>query len=165
MQTTHETTSERLNKTAQGRALLALLAKKPSRQALAESIGASTPYINKCVRDGQVSKSGAILFDAAGLMSKETLRPDLGPNDWAAKSRGLAIGTKPVITGKHQILLKDLAIHFKSVKNFCKAMDIDGQYFYNWKMRDRISSAGMLKLLALKWLTAELRARIKELQK
>lgn len=165
MQSLHETTAQRLGKTEQGRALLELLAAKPSRQALAETIGASTSYINKCVRDGQVSKSGAILFDAAGIAKKELLRPDLSVDDWAAKSQGLAIGKKPEGSGNHQELLRDLAIHFGSVKAFCKAINVGTSQFHLWKTRNQISTLGILRLLALKGLTNDLRSRIKELQK
>lgn len=164
MQSLQETTAKRLGKTAQGRALLELLNLKPSRQALADTIGASVSYINRCVINGQVSKSGAILFDAAGLMKKEKLRPDLTAEDWAANPTGLPIGCKCPNTGDAQILLRDLAAHFRSVKKLCEAAGIQIRSFHGWKSRNQISAQGIIKLNNLTGLSRELRARVKELQ-
>jgi len=165
MQSLQETTAQRLNKTAQGRALLELLAVKPSRQALADTIGASLSYINRCVINGQVSKSGAILFDKAGVMAKEKLRPDLNTEDWAANPTGLPIGCKCPNTGDHQILLRDLAIHFGSVRKLCEAAGVQIRAFHKWKSRNQISAQGIIKLSNLTGLSRELRARVKELQR
>lgn len=163
MQSIKETTAQRLGKTEQGRALLELLALKPSRKELADTIGASVHYINKCVRDGQVSKSGALLFDKLGIMAKEKLRPDLSADDWAANPAGLPIGCKCPDTGEHQILLRDLAIHFGSIRKFCEAAGIKSGRFHKWRTLNQISVMGALKLGKMTGLSRELRARVKKL--
>lgn len=163
MQPIKETTAQRLGKTEQGRALLWLLTAYPSRKALADTIGASVHYINKCVRDGQVSKSGALLLDKAGVMAKEALRPDLSADDWAANPTGLPIGRKCPDTGEHQILLRDLAIHFGSVKKFCEASGVKIRQFHAWRTKDKISLMGILKLVKMTGLSRELRARVRKL--
>lgn len=151
----------KLNATPQGRALAELLGRFPSRAALAEAIGSSVSYISLCVRNGQISKSGAMLVDAAGIMTKENLRPDLCANDWEVKPAGLPIGAKIDLTGDQQYLLRDLAAHFGSVKSFCQAAKIEVRRFHAWKTRNKISSHGVLKLMAMNGLTTELRSRIK----
>lgn len=92
-------------------------------------------------------------------MPKEVLRPDV--TDWESVPPGLLIGAIPSRDGEHQILLRDLAIHFKSVKALCKAAGFDVATFHSYNNRNRISAQGMLKLVALKGLSRELRARIK----
>jgi hypothetical protein len=152
-------TSARLLGTEQGRALLALLDAYPTRRALAEALGSSVEYISRCIKVGQISRSGALLADKKGLMAKEVLRPDV--NDWDAVPPGLLIGAKPSRDGVAQVLLKDLAAHHGSVKAFCKAAGVTVATFHDWLSRGRISAHGMLKLVALKGLSRELRARVK----
>jgi hypothetical protein len=149
----------RLNKTPQGKALLELLAKYPTKRALAAELGSSAEYISRCIREGALSKSGAILADQRGLATKEWLRPDV--SDWSSIPPGLPIGVKPSRDGVAQVLLRDLAIHHGSVKAFCKAAGVTVAKFHDWNTRNRISAQGMLKLVALKGLNRELRARIK----
>lgn len=152
-------TSARLLGTEQGRALLALLDAYPSQRALAKALGSSVEYISRCVKQGQISKSGALLADEKGIMAKEFLRPDV--TDWDSVPPGLPVGVKPSRDGEAQVLLRDLAIHFGSVKAFCQAAGIKVRNFHDWLSRNNISSQGMLKLVALKGLSRELRARIK----
>ena len=92
-------------------------------------------------------------------MAKEALRPDV--QDWSAVPPGLLIGAKPSRDGVAQVLLRDLAAHHGSVKAFCKAAGVTVATFHDWLSRGRISAQGMLKLVALKGLSRELRARIK----
>ena len=153
----------RLSKTDEGLALQTLIDQFPTKRALAEALGSSPEYVSRCVRQGKLSKSGAIIVDDLGLMTKEEARPDV--DDWESVTTGLPIGGKHEFTGDQQVLLRDLAAHFGSVKAFCKALGVDIAAFHRWKMRDKISAHGLLKLLALKGLTAELRARVKELHK
>jgi hypothetical protein len=151
--------SARLLSTENGRALLALIDKYPSKAALAEALGSSREYISRCLHNGQISRSGALLADKKGIMAKEVLRPDV--TDWNAVPPGLLIGAKPSRDGVAQVLLKDLAAHHGSVKAFCKAAGVTVATFHDWLSRGRISAQGMLKLVALKGLSRELRARIK----
>jgi hypothetical protein len=149
----------RLSKTPQGKALLELLEAFPTKRALAAELGSSAEYISRCIREGALSKSGAILADQRGLATKEWLRPDV--TDWSSIPPGLPIGVKPSRNGVAQVLLCDLAKHFGSVKAFCKDAGVSVATFHDWNTRGRISASGMLKLLALKGLSRELRARIK----
>lgn len=149
----------RLNKTPQGKALLELLDAFPTKRALAAELGSSAEYISRCIREGALSKSGAILADQRGLATKEWLRPDV--TDWSSIPPGLPIGVKPSRDGVAQVLLCDLAKHFGSVKAFCKAAGVTVATFHDWNTRNRVSASGMLKLVALKGLNRELRARIK----
>jgi hypothetical protein len=156
---TPEAQRARLNKTPQGKALLELLDAFPTKRALAAELGSSAEYISRCIREGALSKSGAILADQRGLATKEWLRPDV--SDWSSIPPGLPIGVKPSRDGVAQVLLRDLAIHHGSVKAFCKAAGVTVATFHDWNTRNRISASGMLKLVALKGLNRELRARIK----
>jgi hypothetical protein len=156
---TPEAQRARLNKTPQGKALLELLDAFPTKRALAAELGSSAEYISRCIREGALSKSGAILADQRGLATKEWLRPDV--SDWSSIPPGLPIGVKPSRDGVAQVLLRDLAIHHGSVKAFCKAAGVTVATFHDWNTRNRVSAAGMLKLVALKGLNRELRARIK----
>ena len=156
---TPEAQRARLNKTPQGKALLELLDAFPTKRALAAELGSSAEYISRCIREGALSKSGAILADQRGLATKEWLRPDV--SDWSSIPPGLPIGVKPSRDGVAQVLLRDLAIHHGSVKAFCKAASVTVATFHDWNTRNRISASGMLKLVALKGLSRELRARIK----
>ena len=149
----------RLSKTPQGKALLELLDAFPTKRALAAELGSSAEYISRCIREGAISKSGAILADQRGLATKEWLRPDV--SDWSSIPPGLPIGVKPSRDGVAQVLLCDLAKHFGSVKAFCKAAGVTVATFHDWNTRNRVSASGMLKLVALKGLNRELRARIK----
>jgi hypothetical protein len=149
----------RLSKTPQGQALLELLDAFPTKRALAAELGSSAEYISRCIREGALSKSGAVLADQRGLATKEWLRPDV--RDWASIPPGLPIGVKPSRDGVAQVLLRDLAIHHGSVKAFCKAAGVTVATFHDWNTRNRVSASGMLKLVALKGLNRELRARIK----
>lgn len=149
----------RLRKTQQGKALLDLLDAFPTKRALAAELGSSDEYISRCIREGAISKSGAILADQRGLATKEWLRPDV--SDWSSVPPGLPIGVKPSRDGVAQVLLRDLAAHHGSVKAFCKAAGVTVATFHDWLSRGRISSSGMLKLVALKGLSRELRARVK----
>jgi hypothetical protein len=149
----------RLSKTPQGQALLELLDAFPTKRALAAELGSSAEYISRCIREGALSKSGAILADERGLATKEWLRPDV--SDWSSIPPGLPIGVKPSRDGVAQVLLCDLAKHFGSVKAFCKAAGVTVATFHDWNTRNRVSASGMLKLVALKGLNRELRARIK----
>ena len=156
---TPEAQRARLNKTPQGKALLELLDAFPTKRALAAGLGSSAEYISRCIREGALSKSGAILADQRGLATKEWLRPDV--SDWSSIPPGLPIGVKPSRDGVAQVLLCDLAKHFGSVKAFCKAAGVTVATFHDWNTRNRVSASGMLKLVALKGLNRELRARIK----
>ena len=156
---TPEAQRARLNKTPQGKALLELLDAFPTKRALAAELGSSAEYISRCIREGALSKSGAILADQRGLATKEWLRPDV--TDWSSIPPGLPIGVKPSRDGVAQVLLCDLAKHFGSVKAFCKAAGVTVATFHDWNTRNRVSASGMLKLVALKGLNRELRARIK----
>ena len=149
----------RLSKTPQGKALLELIDEFPTKRALAAELGSSAEYISRCIREGALSKSGAILADQRGLATKEWLRPDV--SDWSSIPPGLPIGVKPSRDGVAQVLLCDLAKHFGSVKAFCKSAGVTVATFHDWNTRNRISASGMLKLVALKGLNRELRARIK----
>ena len=151
---------EENEKSPQWHALQQLLKAYPTRRALAQELGSSVEYISRCIRVGQISRSGALLADAKGLMAKEALRPDV--QDWSAVPPGLLIGAKPSRDGAAQVLLRDLAIHHGSVKAFCKAAGVTVATFHDWLSRGRISASGMLKLVSLKGLSRELRARIKE---
>ena len=64
----------RLGKTPQGKALLELLEKYPTKRALAKAIGSSDEYVTRCSRMGKISMAGAILIDQLGVMKKEQLR-------------------------------------------------------------------------------------------
>lgn len=156
---TPEAQRARLRKTQQGKALLELLDAFPTKRALAAELGSSAEYISRCIREGAISKSGAILADQRGLAAKEWLRPDVA--DWSSVPPGLPIGVKPSRDGVAQVLLRDLAAHHGSVKAFCKAAGVTVATFHDWLSRGRISASGMLKLVALKGLSRELRARIK----
>lgn len=156
---TPEAQRARLNKTPQGKALLELIDAFPTKRALAAELGSSAEYISRCIREGALSKSGAILADQRGLATKEWLRPDV--TDWSSIPPGLPIGVKPSRDGVAQVLLCDLAKHFGSVKAFCKAAGVTVATFHDWNTRSRISASGMLKLVALKGLSRDLRARIK----
>jgi len=156
---TPEAQRARLNKTPQGKALLELLDAFPTKRALAAELGSSAEYVSRCIREGALSKSGAILADKRGLATKEWLRPDV--SDWSSIPPGLPIGVKPSRDGVAQVLLCDLAKHFGSVKAFCKAAGVTVATFHDWNTRNRVSASGMLKLVALKGLNRELRARIK----
>ena len=156
---TPEAQRARLRKTQQGKALLELLDAFPTKRALAAELGSSAEYISRCIREGAISKSGAILADQRGLAAKESLRPDVA--DWSSVPPGLPIGVKPSRDGVAQVLLRDLAAHHGSVKAFCKAAGVTVATFHDWLSRDRVSASGMLKLVALKGLSRELRARIK----
>jgi hypothetical protein len=156
---TPEAQRARLNKTPQGKALLELLDALPTKRALAAELGSSAEYISRCIREGALSKSGAILAEQRGLATKEWLRPDV--SDWSSIPPGLPIGVKPSRDGVAQVLLRDLAIHHGSVKAFCKAAGVTVATFHDWNTRNRVSASGMLKLVALKGLSRELRARIK----
>ena len=151
--------SARLLSTENGRALLALIDKYPSKADLAEALGSSREYISRCLHKGEISRSGALLADAKGLMAKEALRPDV--QDWSAVPPGLLIGAKPSRDGVAQVLLRDLAAHHGSVKAFCNAAGVTVATFHDWNTRGRISAQGMLKLIALSGLNRNLRARIK----
>lgn len=150
----------RLSKTPQGRALKELLDAFPTKKALALELGSSAEYISRCIREGAISKSGAILADQRGLATKEHLRPDVA--DWSSIPPGLPIGAKPSRDGVAQVLLSDLATHFGSVKAFCKVAGVTVATYHDWNSRNRISSAGMLKLVALRGLSRELRAKVKQ---
>lgn len=156
---TPEQQRERLSKTPQGKALLALIAMYPTKRALADDLGSSVEYISRCLLKGEISRSGALLADIKGIMPKETLRPDV--SDWASTPPGLLIGAKPSRDGEAQILLRDLAIHFGSVKAFCKAADLKVATYHDYLTRNKISAQGMLKLVGMKGLSRELRARVK----
>lgn len=162
---TPEEQRARLRKTAEGQALQTLIDLFPTKRALAEALGSSPEYVSRCVRQGKISKSGALIAERLELMRRHDLRPDVSHDEWERASAGLSIGGKHEFTGDQQILLRDLAAHFGSVKAFCKALGVDIAAFHRWKMRDKISAHGLLKLLALKGLTADLRARVKELHK
>lgn len=151
--------SARLLSTENSRALLALIDAYPSQRALARALGSSSEYISRCVKMGQISKSGALLADQKGLMAKELLRPDV--TDWESVPPGLLVGAIPSRDGEHQILLRDLAVHFGSVKALCKAAGFSVATFHDFNTRNRVSAQGMLRLLALKGLSRELRSRIK----
>lgn len=150
---------ERLLSTENGRALLALIDHYPSKKELATALGSSVEYISRCLKNGQISRSGALLADKKAIMPKELLRPDV--TDWESVPPGLLIGAIPSRDGEHQSLLRDLAIHFGSVKALCKAAGFDVATFHHYNNRNRISVQGMLKLVALKGLSRELRSRIK----
>jgi len=150
---------ERLLSTANGKALLVLIGRYQTKKDLAEALGSSVEYISRCLKNGQISRSGALLADKKAILPKEVLRPDV--TDWESVPPGLLIGAIPSRNGEHQILLRDLAIHFGSVKALCKAAGFDVATFHNYNNRNRISAQGMLKLVALKGLSRELRARIK----
>lgn len=156
---TQQQQTERLLSTANGKALLTLIAKYPSKKELATALGSSVEYISRCLKNGQISRSGALLADKKSIMPKEVLRPDV--TDWESVPPGLLIGAIPSRDGEHQILLRDLAIHFGSVKALCKVAGFDVATFHNYNNRNRISAQGMLKLVALKGLSRELRSRIK----
>jgi hypothetical protein len=156
---TPEAQRARLNKTPQGKALLELLDAFPTKRALAGELGSSAEYVSRCIREGALSKSGAILADDRGLATKEWLRPDV--TDWSSIPPGLPIGVKPSRDGVAQVLLCDLSKHFGSVKAFCKGAGVTVATFHDWNTRNRVSASGMLKLVALKGLSRELRARIK----
>lgn len=155
----------KLKSTPQGQALIELLAMHPSRKELADAMGASLSYISLCVRTGQISKSGAILADVAGLMKKEKLRPDISAADWLIKPVGLPIGGKHEMNKDQQVLLRDLAAHFGSVKAFCWAAKVQIRSFHGWKTRNRISSHGLVKLYSMEGLSRDLQQRIKALWK
>ena len=138
---------------------MALIALYPTKRALADALGSSVEYISRCLLKGEISRSGALLADSKGVMAKETLRPDVG--DWISSRPGLAIGSKPSRDGEAQILLRDLASHFGSVKAFCKAADVKVATFHDYLTRNKISAQGMLKLLGMKGVSRELRARVK----
>ena len=150
--------SARLLSTENGRALLALIDKYPSKAELAEALGSSREYISRCLHKGEISRSGALLADAKGLMAKEALRPDV--QDWSAVPPGPLIGAKPSRDGVAQVLLRDLAIHHGSVKAFCKVAGVSVATFHDWNTRGRISASGMLKLVAMRGLSRGLLARI-----
>lgn len=152
--------SARLLSTENGRALLALIDKYPSKAELAEALGSSREYISRCLHKGEISRSGALLADKKGIMSKRELRPDVA--DWDSVPPGLLIGAKPSRDGVAQVLLKDLANHHGSVKAFCQAAGVTVATFHDWNTRGRISASGMLKLVAMRGLSRELRARVKE---
>lgn len=148
----------RLSKTPQGMALLDLIALYPTKKDLAQAIGAAGSYIWRCAMNGQISVAGALAVDKLGIMTKEQLRPDV--SDWGTKRPGLPIGGKAKRDGTHQVLLRDLAIHFGSVKSFCRAAGISIRNFHDWLTRGKISKAGMLKLVGMDGLSSELRARV-----
>ena len=150
---------ERLLSTDNGKALLVLIGRYQTKKDLAEALGSSVEYISRCLKNGQISRSGALLADKKSIMPKEALRPDV--TDWESVPPGLMIGAIPSRNGGHQILLRDLAIHFGSVKALCKAAGFDVATFHNYNNRNMISAQGMLKLVALKGLSRELRAQIK----
>lgn len=152
--------SARLLSTENGRALLALIDKYPSKAELAEALGSSREYISRCLHKGEISRSGALLADSKGLMAKEALRPDV--QDWSAVSPGLLIGAKPSRDGVAQVLLRDLATHHGSVKAFCKAAGVTVATFHDWNTRNRVSAHGMVKLLCLEELPSPIRELIEE---
>lgn len=148
----------RLSKTPQGRSLLDLIALYPTKKDLTQSIGAAESYIWRCAMNGQISIAGALAVDKLGVMTKEQLRPDV--TDWDTNRPGLPIGGKAKRDGTHQVLLRDLAIHFGSVKSFCRAAGISIRNFHDWLARGKISKAGMLKLVGMDGLSSELRERV-----
>lgn len=150
---------EETEKSPQWHALQQLLEAYPTRRALAAELGSSVEYISRCIRVGQISRSGALLADKKGIMAKEALRPDV--TDWDSVPPGLLIGAKPVRDGVAQVLLRDLAAHFGSVRKFCQAAGVTVATFHDWNTRGRISAQGLLKLVALRGLSRDLRARIK----
>lgn len=158
---TQEDQRARLRKTAEGLAFLALIDQFPTKRALAAALGSSVRFINRCITNGQISKSGAQVADEKGFMAKEVLRPDV--TDWESIPPGLKVGEDPVRDGDYQVLLRDLAIHFKSVRNFCQVSGCSVRSFHDWNTRNRIPSATMLKLVAMTGLNRELRAQIKAL--
>lgn len=162
MQKVKETPSEqsaRLVGTPEGAALLRLIDSYPSKLELARALGSSAEYVSRCIREGKLSRSGAMVADQKGLAKKEDLRPDV--TDWSAVPAGLPVGVKPDRSGPNQLLLRDLAAHFGSVRKFCKASGVSIRNFHDWLSRDAISSQGVLKLVAMKGLSRELRARVK----
>lgn len=150
---------EEIEKSPQWHALQQLLKAYPTRRALAAELGSSVEYISRCIKMGQISRSGALLADKKGLARKEDLRPDVA--DWDAVPPGLLIGAKPVRDGVAQVLLRDLAAHHGSVRKFCQAAGVTVATFHDWNTRGRISAQGLLKLVALRGLSRELRARVK----
>jgi hypothetical protein len=148
----------RVEKTPQGRALLELIGRYPTKKDFASALGSSVEYISRCLLKGEISRSGALLADKKGLIPKEALRPDV--TDWESVPPGLLIGAIPSRNGEHQILLRDLAIHFGSVKALCKAAGFDVATFHNYNNRNMISAQGKLKLLAIKGLSADISARV-----
>jgi len=149
---------ERLLSTANGKALLVLIGRYQTKKDLAEALGSSVEYISRCLKNGQISRSGALLADKKAILPKEVLRPDV--TDWESVPPGLLIGAIPSRNGEHQILLRDLAIHFGSVKALCKAAGFDVATFHNYNNRNMISAQGKLRLLAIKGLSTELSARV-----
>jgi len=148
----------RLSKTPQGKALLELLAKYPTKRALAKAIGSSDEYVTRCSRMGKISMAGAILINKLGVMKKEQLRPDV--DDWSVGQPGLPIGTKAARSGAHQALLRDLAISFGSVKSFCRAAGFSIRNYHDWLSRDKISNQGLTKILCISELSDSLRYRV-----
>ena len=156
---TPEQQRARLNETPQGRALMALIALYPTKRELTQAIGAAESYIWCCAMNGQISAAGALAVDKLGIMTKEQLRPDV--TDWDKKRPGLPIGGKAKRDGSHQVLLRDLAIHFGSVKSFCRTAGISIRNFHDWLTRGKISKPGLEKILIADWKGSKLRARVK----
>lgn len=157
-----ETTEQqraRLSKTPQGKALLELIAMYPTKRELAQAIGSAESYIWRCTMKGQISVAGALAADNLCIMKKEHLRPDV--TDWNAPQPGLPIGGKAKRDGSHQVLLRDLAAHFGSVKSFCRASGVSISNFHDWMTRGKISKSGIEKILLADWKGSKLRARVK----
>lgn len=162
MRRTREETAERnqrLGKTKQGKALLALIRAQGGEAATADRLGVSRPTLSAWSRAGRISKSGAIAAHQLGLMKKERLRPDIKAAEWDAKPPGRPIGAEVLRDGHDQQILIALASHFGSVRKLCETAGVKVADFHGWNSRNRIAAWVIPRLCKLD-IPDDLRAKL-----
>lgn len=142
-------TSTRLDETPEGKALLAVVARYGSPQAMAKSLDIDPQHIRQWLYRGRMSKHGALKIAETELHTKEELRPDLSEGDWGKLPVGAAPHKQPVATTEDAKLLVRLAEQHGSVKDLCAKAFCTVSDYHTWKSRGRIPAIKLPTFLGL----------------
>lgn len=143
-------TQNRLMSTECGRPLLQILERFGDYPSIARAAGVDNQAVRVWFYKGKISVRNAIKLAEVMGVPKETLRPDLMPEEWNYEPRGPIPGHKAVVEAEDAKLLVALAKQYGSVRSLCEAVDIKVTSYHCWKSRGRIPAAKLPEFLALR---------------
>lgn len=140
-------TATRLAQTDAGRALKTLI-ESHGFGGLAEALSVPRALIRHWVHNGKVGKAGARSIEERMGIKKETVRPDVKPEDWDKGDRGLKPASAPRVGVRHapliDALVRDLGVDRAGLGKY---LCVDVRAINQWRSRDKIPQWA-LKVLA-----------------
>lgn len=141
-------TAERLQLTAEGRALLALIESHGSPTLLADKLKVNPQSVRHWLYVGSVPKNAALDVASTLKMKPQQLRPDLPADTWKPKEVSRPAKELVARTADAKLLVR-LAKQFGSVKDLCAAAGCTSSEFHTWKTRGRIPAIKLPTFLEL----------------